>query len=167
MKIVDLQDIPRGPYETPLDNPMKLLAAAKEMEILCRSKGGMGLAASQVGLPWRLFIYWSDYPSDPGVFSCLVDCEYEPRSESKFTSVEGCLSLPGRQFELQRYDEISVFGKRLVTTPDDVKLEDFKESFKGISAVVLQHEIDHNYGRERMIDNIGKPIDVSLAWRRS
>ena len=167
MKIVSLEDIPRGPYETPLDNPMKLLATAQEMENLCRSKGGMGLAASQVGLPWRLFIYWSDYPSGPGVFSCLVDCEYEPVSENKSTSVEGCLSLPGRQFELQRYDEISVSGKRLSISPDGVRLDDFRDVFNGVPAVVLQHEIDHNYGRERMIDKIGKPIDVSLAWRRS
>lgn len=167
MKIVSLEDIPRGLYRTPLDNPMKLLAAAQEMETLCRSKGGMGLAASQVGLPWRLFIYWSDYPSDPGVFSCLVDCEYEPVSENKFTSVEGCLSLPGRQFELQRYDEISVSGKILVVSQDSARLEDFTESFRGVPAVVLQHEIDHNHGRERMIDKIGNPIDVSLAWRRS
>ncbi len=167
MKIVPLEEIPSGPYRTPLENPMKLLAAAQEMEILCRSKGGMGLAASQVGLPWRLFIYWADYPSEPGSFSCLIDCDYEPASENKFTSVEGCLSLPGRQFELQRYDEISVSGKRIVITPDGPRLENFTESFRGVPAVVLQHEIDHDHGRERMIDKIGSPIDVSLAWRRS
>ena len=167
MKIVSLEEIPAAPYETPLDNPMRLFAASREMEAICRSKGGMGIAASQLGLPWRFFIYWSDYPSEPGFFDCLVDCEYEPISGNKFKSVEGCLSIPGRQFELQRYDEISVFGKRLVVFQDGVKLEEFKENFNGFRAVVLQHEIDHNYGRERMIDKIGKPIDVSLAWRRS
>lgn len=167
MNIVSLDDIPSDPYLTPLDNPMRLFAVAQEMESLCRSSGGMGLAASQVGLPWRLFIYWSDYPSEPGVFSCLVDCEYKPVSENKFKSVEGCLSLPGRQFELQRYNEISVFGKRLVVDAAGVGLEDFTGSFSGVLSVVLQHEIDHDHGRERMIDRIGKPIDVSLAWRRT
>ncbi|NBT57192.1 hypothetical protein EBT16_00250 [bacterium] len=158
MKIVSLEDIPMGQYETPLGDLTKLLETAKEMEILCRSEGGMGLAASQVGLPWRLFIYWSDYPSEPGVFSCLVDCKYEPAKENKFFSTEGCLSLPGRQFEVQRYDEILVSGKRLKTSSEGVVLEDFKALFSGVLSVVLQHEIDHNYGRERMIDKIGNPV---------
>lgn len=166
-RIVSLDEIPKGSYKTPLENPMKLLAVAQEMESLCRSKGGMGLAAAQIGLPWRLFIYWADYPSDPGSFSCLVDCEYRPVSEEKFASVEGCLSLPGKQFEIQRYGEVSVSGKKLVVEEEGPRLEDFQEVFGGVVAVVLQHEIDHDFGRERMIDVIGKPVQVSLFRRKS
>lgn len=161
MQLVSLEDIPSGPYQTPLDNRLRLLANAQNMEILCRYKNGMGLHAAQVGLPWRMFVYWSNYPNVPQKFECLIDCEYAPVVDEKFSSIEGCLSLPGMHFELERYNEVLVSGKRLSAEEDTANLKDFKETFKGVLAVVLQHEIDHDYGREKMIDKIGVPIHLS------
>jgi peptide deformylase len=42
-----------------------------------------------------------------------------------------------------------------------LRLEEFEREFSGIPAVILQHEIDHNFGRERMIDTIGRRIFLS------
>lgn len=167
MRIVPLEEIPNSVGEVPKDNAMKILTMAQEMESLCRAKDGMGISATQVGIPWKMFVYWSNYPSEPKTFSCMVDCKYAPLSETKFKSIEGCLSIPGSRFELERYDEIFVSGKRLVLKEDAPFLEEFREEvFRGVTSVILQHEIDHNFGRERMIDKIGKPIQVSFAWRK-
>lgn len=165
MRIVSLDEIPNLAHDVPKDNVMRIFNVAQEMEALCRAKDGMGISASQVGIPWRMFIYWSNYPSDPKVFSCMVDCEYSSPSGRKSKSIEGCLSIPGARFQLERYDEIVVSGKRLSLNADGPILEDFEDQvFDGVFSVLLQHEIDHNFGREKMIDKIGKPIHVSLAW---
>jgi peptide deformylase len=160
MEIVPLEKIPFGKYETPKDNLIYLYSTAKKMEFLCISKKGMGLSASQVGLPWNFFIYWSNYPNKPMNFEYLVDCEYKPNGE-KFMSIEGCLSLGNKRFQLERYESIVVFGKKLILNENAPELQDFEGYFDGIMSVLLQHEIDHNYGRERMIDNIGKRIYLS------
>lgn len=160
MKIVPLDEIPTGDYHTPKDNLMLLYSTAKRMEELCNSKGGIGLAAAQVGLPWNLFVYWSNYPEIPKNFSYMVDCEYYS-SGDQFLSIEGCLSLGQKRFQLERYESILVEGKELVIKDDSLVLQDLKKEFKDTSAVVIQHEIDHKYGREKMIDVIGKRIYLS------
>lgn len=161
MHIVDLEDIPSPPYQTPLENPVRLFSIAQSMEALCKSKNGMGLAAAQIGLPWKMFVYWSNYPDFPQRFEYLVDCEYSPLSDEKFSSIEGCLSLPGRHFELKRYGRVLVEGKRISSESDSASLVDFNANFEGVLAVVMQHEIDHSQGREKMIDKIGTPIQIS------
>lgn len=162
MEIVPLEQIPTEEYETPKDNLMLLYATAKKLEFLCNSKNGMGIAASQVGLPWKLFIYWSNYPDSPKTFDCLIDCEYGPSDISKKSlSIEGCLSLGSKRFQLERYDSIVVKGKRLVVRESQPFLEELEKEFFGTIAVVLQHEIDHNFGRSKMIDSIGKRIYLS------
>jgi peptide deformylase len=160
MDLVSLDKIPLGDYETPKDNLMKIYAVAQEMELLCIAKNGMGLSASQVGLPWKFFVYWSNFPSVPKKFDYFLDCDYVPTGD-KFLSLEGCLSLSGKRFQLERYESVIVSGKKLIIKDDAVELEDFKSEFKGIPAVVMQHEIDHNYGRSRMIDVIGRRIYLS------
>lgn len=160
MDLVALDQIPSGEYNTPKDNLMKLYAVAQQMEAVCVAKNGMGLSASQVGLPWKFFVYWSNFPKNPKKFDYFLDCEYAPKGE-KFLSLEGCLSLGNKRFQLERYESVIVSGKRLTVNNDSVSLEDFKSEFNGIPAVVMQHEIDHNYGREKMIDTIGKQIYLS------
>lgn len=160
MEIVPLEKIPIGEYVTPKDNLMSLYSVAKKMELLCISKKGMGLSASQVGLPWKFFVYWSNYPNEPKNFEYLLDCEYRS-SGNKFMSVEGCLSLGSKRFQLERYESVVVSGKKLILNETAPYIQDFENSFDGIMAVLMQHEIDHNYGREKMIDKIGQRIYLS------
>jgi len=160
MEIVPLEKIPIEEYETPKDNLMLLYATAQKMERLCKLKNGIGLSASQVGLPWKFFIYWSNYPNEPKKFEYLLDCEYSPMGKKSF-SIEGCLSLGSKRFQLERYDSILVQGKKLVIKDDRPYLEDLEAEYSGTIAVVLQHEIDHNFGRIKMIDSIGKRIYLS------
>ena len=159
MKIVELDSIPIGNYETP-DSLVKLFSIGQNMEELCRDSSGMGLAAAQVGLPWKFFVYWANYPDPNKKFDYMVDCEYEPVGENVSPSVEGCLSLKGKYFRLNRHNKVNVRGKKLLYE-DQLVLEEFNCDFEGLIAVVLQHEIDHQIGREKMIDTIGRQIYLS------
>lgn len=160
MQIVPLDQIPDGDYKTPTDNLMLLYATAKKMEIICESNNGIGLAAFQVGLPWNFFIYWANYPDEPKEFKHMVDCEYFPIG-NKFLSIEGCLSLGKKRFQLERNDSVIVKGKELVIEEESLVLKEFESEFKDTLSVVMQHEIDHKYGRNKMIDIIGQRIYLS------
>jgi peptide deformylase len=159
MEIVGLENIPSGEYSTPTRNLTHLFATGQRMEILCKASNGMGLSAAQVGIPWNFFVYWSNYPEEDRKFDYLFDCEYVSAGD-KFLSVEGCLSLAGKYYEVERYEKVKVSGKKLVFD-EKIAVEEFDGEFGGVEAVVLQHEIDHGRGRELMIDAIGRRVHFS------
>jgi peptide deformylase len=94
---------------------------------------GVGLAAPQVGVQKRFFVY--DYDEQPGVI--LNPRIVESRGEAAFT--EGCLSVPGLSWEIVRPSEIHVTGYDLDGNELDLELDDY-------AARVFQHEIDHLEG---------------------
>jgi len=155
--IVPAEDIPAPPYRTPSDDVPQMYSVAKKMESLCRRLGGMGMSASQVGLPWRMFVFLLDPPYGDK-FGCYFDCEYRPASEDKAPSVEGCLSLPGLMYSVDRHEEVVVSGKELFEGDEGPLVRDVEKAFSGLAAVLMQHEIDHDHGRERMIDSIGRRV---------
>ena len=91
---------------------------------------GVGLAAPQVGVQQRFFVF--DHDDRPGVI--LNPTIVESRGEAEFT--EGCLSIPGLHFEILRPAEIHVKGFDLDGNELDLELDDF-------ACRVFQHEIDH------------------------
>lgn len=94
---------------------------------------GVGLAAPQVGVQQRFFIY--DYDDRPGVI--LNPTIVESRGEAVF--VEGCLSVPGLSWEILRPAEIHVRGYDLDGNELDLELDEYP-------CRVFQHEIDHLEG---------------------
>ena len=160
LSIVSPDSIPPSPYDTPKEELSSLYAVAKRMEILCREKGGMGLAAAQVGIPWRLFVACPGWPSSDR-FEFFFDCSYEPVGEESFSSLEGCLSLPGERYRVRRHAGVRVEGFRIFEGEEGVSSERFSEDFSGVASVLMQHEIDHDWGRDRMIDRIGSRLVAS------
>ena len=53
---------------------------------------------------------------------------------------EGCLSIPGKRGNVERYQDIDINYTSLKT------LRDTTESIKGFTAVIFQHECDHLNG---------------------
>ena len=108
---------------------------------------GVGLAATQVGEPLRLFIVdvatADDEPSDLKVF---VNPEIVGR-EGKQAWEEGCLSFPGVHEQIERAERIKVRAQ-------DEKGETFELEADGLLAVAIQHENDHLDGK-LMIDHLG------------
>ena len=54
-------------------------------------------------------------------------------------STEGCLSIPGKRFQVKRYKELNI-------SYYDRKAEFKSEQAKGFRAIVMQHEYDHLNG---------------------
>jgi len=91
---------------------------------------GIGLAAPQVGVGRRLFVY--DFDDQPGV---LVNPEIvESRDEWLFT--EGCLSVPGLHFDIVRPKEILLRGLDLDGNEVEIEADE-------LEARLYQHELDH------------------------
>jgi len=94
---------------------------------------GVGLAAPQIGVQKRFFVF--DYDDEPGVI--INPVIVETRGEAEFS--EGCLSIPGLHFDIIRPAEIHVKGYDLDGNELDLELDDF-------ASRVFQHEIDHLEG---------------------
>jgi peptide deformylase len=94
---------------------------------------GVGLAAPQVGVQRRFFVY--DVGDGPQV---LLNPEVVDQ-EGEWTYEEGCLSLPGLAFEITRPDVITVQG---------LDLDGNERTYTGteLLARAFCHEIDHING---------------------
>lgn len=94
---------------------------------------GIGLAAPQVGVPIRLFVYDVREPdSEPGV---LINPEIVD-SKGLVKESEGCLSIPNLSEVVERASEVVVRG--LNRDGEEVTVE-----ASGLLSRCLQHEIDH------------------------
>lgn len=109
---------------------------------------GIGLAANQVNVAKKMLVC-SDRDSEYILFNPKIIAT----SESMKEDIEGCLSLPGLQATVPRYEKIIVKAK-------DVNWETIEIKARGLLAVVLQHEIDHLNG----ILYIDRANLSTLAW---
>jgi len=112
------------------DDDLKRLT--KRMTLVMRDAHGVGLAANQVGIVRRVFVFEpEEQPARAVVNPVIVD-----KSDLTETSDEGCLSLQGVLVPVERAVSVSVEGKD--ETGEAVRLE-----LEGLAARVAQHEIDH------------------------
>lgn len=155
MHIVPVDQIPVA-QPVDLDNPFETFKICKDLEMVCRSKQGLGLSAVQVGVPLKLFVF-----QEAGNYNYFANCEYKPVGEEQVGTLEGCLSLPNRFFRVKRWAEVEVTGQKLVL--DDQKVPRFcafSESMQtyvtGAKGNVFQHEIDHH--NEILISDIGEEM---------
>lgn len=161
LTLVPVNDIPLA-EDVPTDNLLSIFRVITQMEHLCEQENGVGLSACQVGIPWKLFVVKRQNTH----FEYYINCEYTPLGE-KMQTIEGCLSLKNaqgqsRRFEVERNSKINLKGKQLVVTSvPELVLVDINQVEEGVDAIIFQHEIDHFWKREKMIDIIGKEIDFS------
>ena len=105
---------------------------------------GVGLAAPQVGVQRRFFVY--DVNDDSGPHVLLNPQVVEQTGEWLYE--EGCLSLPGLAFEIVRPKVVTVQGQDL--DGNDVTIEGDE-----LLGRVFLHEIDHLDG-VLMLDRLDK-----------
>ena len=110
-----------------------LRAEIDRMGLLMEDAIGVGLAANQVGLLRRFFVY---RVSDEGPLQALVNHVIDWSSDEEETFEEGCLSLPQVVVEVTRPAQIRVSAQDRFGEP--LKLE-----VDGLEARVIQHELDH------------------------
>ncbi|GAB3966226.1 peptide deformylase [Streptomyces sparsus] len=116
-----------------------------------RAAEGVGLAANQIGVDRKVFVY--DCPDDDGVRHVGVVVnpvleELPAELRALDDSNEGCLSVPGAYASLARPDYAVVHGQ-------DAQGEPISVRGTGYFARCLQHETDHLYGR-LYIDRLSK-----------
>ncbi len=119
---------------------------------------GVGLAAPQVGVMRRLLVM--DCVKDPAVDPrplALIDPEIAWVSEDVSVYDEGCLSIPEHYAEVTRPARVTVRWTDL----DGAARE---ETFEGLWATCVQHEIDHLNGK-LFIDHIG-PLKRQMITRK-
>lgn len=105
---------------------------------------GCGLAAPQVGKPWRLFVIDADelaedYPECKGFKKVFINPEMIEESEETCSYSEGCLSLPGISENVVRPTTIKINYL-------DENFVEHEEVFTGFQARIIQHEYDHLEG---------------------
>lgn len=124
-------------YDTP-----QLRALLADMRDTMAALSGAGLAAPQIGVPWRVVIFGTGapnprYPDAEIVASTvLINPELLPLSAEMEQGWEGCLSVPGMRGLVPRYRELQYsgvdeFGRRI------------DRRVSGFHARVVQHEVDH------------------------
>lgn len=139
--------------ENPLDPEIQRLIA--DMKETMKDAGGVGLAAPQVFQSKAIMVYFvpavrkSDDPDDGEVpLSVLINPEIEPIGDEIVDGWEGCLSIPGLQGVVPRWNRIRYRGL-------NEKGEEVERVAGGFHARVVQHEYDHLIGvlyPERMED---------------
>ncbi|BDM72347.1 peptide deformylase 4 [Streptomyces nigrescens] len=107
-----------------------------------RTAEGVGLAANQIGVDLKVFVY--DCLDDEGVRHVGAVCnpvldDLPAERRVLDDSNEGCLSVPGAYAELARPDYAVVRGQ-------NAKGEPIAVQGTGYFARCLQHETDHLYG---------------------
>ncbi|WP_089997142.1 peptide deformylase [Cognatiyoonia koreensis] len=119
---------------------------------------GIGLAAPQIGVMSRML-----------VMDCVKDEDETPRpmvlinpsviwaGEERRVYEEGCLSIPDQYAEVERPAEVKVAWT-------DLDGKEQQETFTGLWATCVQHEIDHLDGK-LFIDYL-KPLKRQLITRK-
>lgn len=123
----------------------ELAALVADMFDTMDAAHGVGLAAPQIGVGLRIFVY--EMPNDDGVpargvvvnpmlaLSKVPEGRPDPDTES-----EGCLSVPGEHFPLRRAETAIVHGQDLAGEPVEF-------TATGWFARCMQHEFDHLNGK--------------------
>lgn len=109
-----------------------------------RQAEGCGLAAPQVGKPYRLFIVdgtdlVEDYPDCAGFKQVFINPEIVEESEETISYSEGCLSLPG-------ISENVIRPRTITINYLDENFVEHEDTFTDFKARIVLHEYDHLEG---------------------
>jgi len=128
---------------------------------------GIGLAAPQVHLNHRLFIYRNpDIEEEEKIkVSILINPQIEKISDDTEDDWEGCLSIPGMSGLVRRSKIIKYSGV-------DLKGEKISGEAEGLHARVIQHEFDHLNGilyTSRLADKraFGYSEEIEKFWKKN
>ena len=134
----------------------KIAALAESMIETMHDAPGVGLAANQIGVQKRLFVY--DKGDGPHVVVNPVIVE----TSGEWIHDEGCLSVPGMNWEIVRPNAVHLKGFDLDGNELDIETDEYEGR-------IFQHEVDHLDGIlliERLTDEQKKEAKKILRKRR-
>jgi peptide deformylase len=136
----------------------ELLKTGQDMIALMKStSNGVGLAATQVGILKRMFVFY-----DEASQSNLVAVNPDIVPHGPVVSMqEGCLSLPGIYEQVLRPEHVTLHYKAL-----DGNLRTL--TCGGLTARVIQHEVDHLDGK-MFFSRLSRPLrkSVMVRWEKA
>jgi peptide deformylase len=109
-----------------------LAALAKDMLTTMYEAPGIGLAAPQVGVQKRMFVYDIGDGGGPHTVINPVLSNHQ----SVWTYEEGCLSVPGLYWPIERAETVHLTGLDLDGNELDIEADE-------LLARMFQHEVDH------------------------
>lgn len=112
-----------------------LAALAADMLETMDEAGGVGLAANQIGLTKRIFVYDCSHVQT-GLRGAIINPVWEPIGQAKQDGPEGCLSIPGISENTERYETVVLSGR-------DIRGNAISLVASGLMARCIQHETDH------------------------
>ena len=115
---------------TEFDDDLRRLV--ERMIALMHDAQGIGLAATQVGVLRRLFVFEPDEEGPRAIVNPVV----VERGEETATEEEGCLSLQGVRVPVERATRVVLEGK-------DPNGDDLRVELEPYGARIVQHELDH------------------------
>jgi len=102
------------------------------MKLLMVDANGIGLAATQVGVLRRVFVFQAAEDE----VAAIVNPEIVERGAETEVADEGCLSIQGVTVPVERSLEVTIAGK-------DENGADVRYELEGFAARCVQHETDH------------------------
>ena len=109
-----------------------------------REKNGVGLAAPQIGVSLRLFVYGFEHSSRytnvlPIANTIIINPEVQEMSPITEDFEEGCLSIPNKRCLVSRSTTVTF-------TSFDVDGNIYTKTVNDFEARIFQHELDHING---------------------
>lgn len=111
-------------------NTIKL---AHTMSLVCRTARGAGLAANQIGYSQRMFVY-----KDGGHMRTVIN-PILLEEEGSIVDKEGCLSIPGRVYDIERPKYVKISYLNLDS-------DECTKEAEGFLARCFMHELGHLQG---------------------
>ena len=94
-------------------------------------KHGVGLASNQINLPYRICSV-----KIGEIWKTFINPEIIKYYGESFINNERCLSIPKKDFNVKRYKSVDIIYR-------DTKYRAQTATYNALTAIVLQHELDH------------------------
>ena len=116
----------------------KLVTLSEDMIETTLAAPGIGLAANQIGIPWRIFVVNMGFETENNNLVTLINPEITAIAGSELGE-EGCLSIPDVVAKVNRATQVELKAV-------DLDGKDVRYEAAGFLARALQHEMDHLNG---------------------
>ena len=124
---------------------------AQDMLETMEDAGGVGLAANQIGVTKRIFVFDCSHYQH-GLRGAIINPEWEAAGQETQLGPEGCLSIPGISQPTERFNTVRLKGF-------DPRGRPVSMLASGLMARCIQHETDHLDGilfLKRLSDELRK-----------
>ena len=116
----------------------ELVTLSEDMIETTLAAPGIGLAANQIGIPWRIFVVNMGFETENDNLITLINPEITAIEGSEIGE-EGCLSIPDVVAKVNRATQVELKAV-------DLNGKDVRNEAKGFLARAIQHEMDHLNG---------------------